>query len=78
MTCKIEEGLTTCMCGAYMCVGKVLTCVWYEGDFEERTNHARDVARLVVPQDAPLIDHQTVHGNPHITIAAHKHTRNTK
>ncbi len=48
---------------------RILTCVWDEGDLEERPNHGRDVARLVVPQGTPLGNHQLVHGQPHITIA---------
>ena len=44
--------------------------MWNKGDFEERADHAGYIARLVVPQDGPLVDHETVHGYPHIPVAA--------
>ncbi len=52
----------------------LLTCVWYERDLEEGSYHPWNIARLVVTKNIPLVDHQTIHGNPHISIATYIHT----
>lgn len=55
-----------------------LTSVWNEGDLQEGTDHAGDVARLVVSESLPLVHHQTVHGYPHVSIARERRRRRMK
>ena len=47
--------------------------MWNEGDLEEGTDHARHIAGLVAAKEIPLVDHQTVHGYPHVSITTAKH-----
>lgn len=45
------------------------TSVWDEADFQEWSDHGWDIASLEVAQSSPFGYHQSVHGNPHISIA---------
>lgn len=45
--------------------------MWDERDLEEGTYHARHVTRLVAAKDTPFVDHEAVHGNPHVSITTH-------
>ena len=43
--------------------------MWDKADFQEWSDHGWDIASLEVAQSSPFGYHQSVHGNPHVSIA---------